>query len=134
MRLPVTDDDSRRGDDPLRQWWLRAVRSGFGYAQACHRTYGRGEDPPLYWRELRARRVLGRAFCRCSRVALALTWHPLLLLVWPRLAGAAVPADGARDGADAAALATSASTPTGRRAALLSRASRGSAGGTIVYK
>lgn len=32
------------------QWWMRAVRSGFGYAQVWHKTLGR--DHTLYGREL----------------------------------------------------------------------------------
>lgn len=39
----------------LRQWWLRAVRSGFGYAQVWHKTAATGGDPlygPELWRAL----------------------------------------------------------------------------------
>lgn len=134
MRLPVPMTIHDAAMTRLGQWWLRAVRSGFGYAQACHRTYGRGEDPPLYWREL-ARAVFWAALLPLLALALALTWHPLLLLVWPGLAGLQYLRMARRDGADAAALAT-----VGKYAELagalryLSRASRGSAGGTIVYK
>jgi len=35
----------------LRQWWLRAVRSGFGYAQVWRKTAASGADP-LYGAEL----------------------------------------------------------------------------------
>ncbi|WP_207974666.1 glycosyltransferase family 2 protein [Parafrankia sp. BMG5.11] len=35
----------------FRQWWLRAVRSGYGYAQVWHKTT-RSPSPPLYGREL----------------------------------------------------------------------------------
>jgi cellulose synthase/poly-beta-1,6-N-acetylglucosamine synthase-like glycosyltransferase len=35
----------------LRQWWLRAVRSGYGYAQVWHKTV-RGSAEPVYTREL----------------------------------------------------------------------------------
>jgi glycosyltransferase involved in cell wall biosynthesis len=36
----------------FRQWWLRAVRSGYGYAQVWHKTSGRSSSPALYTREL----------------------------------------------------------------------------------
>lgn len=34
----------------FRQWWMRAMRSGFGYAQVWHKTVG--NEQPLYGREL----------------------------------------------------------------------------------
>ncbi|MGB7408937.1 MAG: hypothetical protein WA908_10565, partial [Pontixanthobacter sp.] len=34
-----------------RQWWLRAIRSGFGYAQVWHATR-HGSGPALYRREV----------------------------------------------------------------------------------
>ena len=36
----------------FRQWWLRAVRSGYGYAQVWHKTAGSSNSPALYTREL----------------------------------------------------------------------------------
>ena len=134
MRLdaPMTIHDAAM--TRLDQWWLRAVRSGFGYAQACHRTYGRGGDPPLYWREL-ARAVAWAGVLPLLAVTLALVLHPLLLLTWPAAAGAHYLRMSQRDGSDAAAMAT-----IGKYAELsgalryLSRVLRRSPGGTIVYK
>lgn len=134
MRLgvPMTVHDAAM--TRLDQWWLRAVRSGFGYAQACHRTSGGGGEPPLYWREL-ARAVGWAGFLPAAAVVLALTWHPVLLLVWPAIVGAQYLRMAKRAGRDAAALAT-----IGKYAELAGalryvfRVLRGSAGGTIVYK
>jgi GT2 family glycosyltransferase len=36
----------------FRQWWLRAVRSGYGYAQVWHKTASSSNSPALYTREL----------------------------------------------------------------------------------
>ena len=36
----------------FRQWWLRAVRSGYGYAQVWHKTASSSTSPALYTREL----------------------------------------------------------------------------------
>ncbi|HEU4651714.1 MAG TPA: glycosyltransferase [Croceibacterium sp.] len=134
MRLgvPMTIHDAAM--TRLGQWWLRAVRSGFGYAQACHRTYGRGDGPPLYAREL-ARAIAWAGLLPLLAVMLALAWHPLVLLAWPAAAGVQYLRMAHRDGSDAAAMAT-----LGKYAELVgalryfARALRGSAGGTIVYK
>lgn len=66
----------------IGQWWLRAVRSGMGYAQAWQAT--RGAQKPLY------RRELSRAFAWTIGVAglafiAALIFGPPLLLIAPVL-------------------------------------------------
>lgn len=134
MRLdvPMTVHDAAMSR--LGQWWLRAVRSGFGYAQACHRTSGHGEGPPLYAREL-ARAVTWAGILPLLALTLAVTLHPLFALLWPAATATQYLRMARRDGADAATLAT-----VSKYAELvgalryLSRAIRGSAGGTIVYK
>jgi len=67
----------------LRQWWLRAIRSGYGYAQVWHKTSTDGRDP-LYGREL------GRAYfwslgLPASGLALAAVFGPRWLLIVPML-------------------------------------------------
>ena len=47
--MTIHDADMHR----FGQWWKRAIRSGFGYAQVYHKTAAGGSDP-LYWRELRS--------------------------------------------------------------------------------
>src|SRR3546814_14214948 len=52
--MTIHDADMHRP----RQWWMRTVRSGFGYAQVWQKTRtGKGE--PLY-----SRQQIGRASCR----------------------------------------------------------------------
>ncbi len=132
LAVPMTIHDAAM--TRLKQGWLRAVRSGFGYAQAWHRTYRRGGGPPLYGREL-ARAVAWACLLPLLAVTLALAWHPLLLLLWPAIAGAQYLRMAKRDGSDAAAMAT-----IGKYAELAGalryvfRVLRGSTGGTIVYK
>ena len=133
MRLPVPMTIHDAAMTHFSQWWLRAVRSGFGYAQAYHRTSGRGE-PPLYGREL-TRAVGWAGALPLLAVTLAAAWHPLLLLLWPVATGAQYLRMARRDGSLAAALAT-----IGKYAELIGalryafRAMRGSVGGAIVYK
>jgi GT2 family glycosyltransferase len=134
MRLPVPmtihDADMSR----FNQWWLRAVRSGFGYAQAFHRTFRPGEGTPLYLREL-TRAIAWAAALPGLAIASAVAWSPWTLLLWPVATGTQYLRMMYRDGADAAALAT-----VGKYAELTGalryvlRALRGSAGGTITYK
>lgn len=132
LAVPMTIHDAAM--TRLDQWWRRAVRSGFGYAQACHRTYGQGDETPLYGREL-ARAVAWAGLLPLLAVTLAVAWHPLWLLLWPGAAGAQYLRMAKREGPDAAALGT-----IGKYAELAGalryafRALRGSAGGTIVYK
>lgn len=45
--MTIHDADMHRS----RQWWLRTVRSGFGYAQVWQKTRS-GMNPPLYGRQL----------------------------------------------------------------------------------
>lgn len=134
MRLdvPMTIHDAAM--TRLGQWWRRAIRSGFGYAQAWHRTRGRGSEAPLYRREL-ARALTWAGLIPLGAVALALLFHPALLLLWPLAAVAQYLRMTRRDGQAAAALAI-----VGKYAELAGalryflRALRGSAGGTIDYK
>jgi GT2 family glycosyltransferase len=134
MRLPVPMTIHDAAMTRLNQWWLRAVRSGFGYAQAWHRTSGRGDGAPLYEREL-TRSVAWAGVLPVVAIILAIGLHPMLILLWPALAGVQYLRMARRDGWDAAALAT-----IGKYAELagalryIFRALRGSAGGTIVYK
>ncbi len=89
----------------LRQWWLRAVRSGFGYAQAWQVTRRNGEGAPLYQREL-ARAVAWAGLLPLSALALAVLFDPLLILIWPLAAGAQYLRLARREGRHAAGLAT----------------------------
>jgi GT2 family glycosyltransferase len=116
----------------FRQWWLRAVRSGLGYAQAWRAT--RGRPHPLYRREcLRALAwTLGVATVAAA-AALAWGWPALLLapLVWgmqfTRLTG--------RHGAgEAALLLLGKVAETIGIATYVRRAIAGRAGGTIFYR
>lgn len=133
MRLgvPMTIHDAAM--TRLGQWWQRAIRSGFGYAQAWHRTRGSGAKA-LYRREL-ARAVLWAGVLPLVAVLLAMLLYPALLLLWPLAAAAQYLRMARRDGQDAAALAT-----IGKYAELAGallyflRTLRGSAGGTITYK
>lgn len=134
MRLPVPMTIHDAAMTRLKQWWLRAVRSGFGYAQAWHRTSEGGGGPPLYGREL-ARAAAWAGGLPLLSVILAVAVHPLFVFLWPLAAGAQYLRMARRDGSDAAGLAT-----IGKYAELVGalryvfRAMRGSAGGTIVYK
>lgn len=105
MRLdaPMTIHDAAM--TRLRQWWLRAVRSGFGYAQAWQVTRRSGGDAPLYRREL-ARAVGWAGILPLSAALLAVAVHPVLVLIWPFAAGAQYLRLARREGKDAAALAT----------------------------
>ena len=134
MRLPVPMTIHDAAMTRFKQWWLRAVRSGFGYAQAWHRTSDARGGQPLYGREL-ARAAAWAGALPVFALILALAVHPLLLLLWPALTGVQYLRMARRDGLDAAALTT-----IGKYAELTGalryafRALRGSAGGTIVYK
>lgn len=132
LAVPMTIHDAAMTQ--VSQWWRRAVRSGFGYAQACHKTLGDRHGAPLYSREL-ARAIAWAGALPLLAIGLAVAWHPLLLLLWPAATGLQFLRMARREGADAAALAT-----IGKYAELdgairyWSRALRGSTGGTIVYK
>lgn len=114
------------------QWWLRAVRSGLGYAQAWRATAGRPQ--PLYRREaLRALAWTLGVAALAAVAALFLGWAALLLapLIWAlQFARLAL-----RHGARRAALLL-----VGKAAEALGIATygwrivTGRAGGTIFYK
>lgn len=134
MRLdaPMTIHDA--AITRLSQWWRRAVRSGFGYAQAWHRTRGDGNGAPLYRREL-TRAAVWAGCLPLLALLLASRVHPALVLLWPAAAAMQFLRMARRDGTDAAALST-----IGKYAELtgalryFKRAMLGSAGGTITYK
>lgn len=67
----------------LRQWWRRALRSGFGYAQAWNAT--RNLPQPLYRRQLRSAATWAIGLPIIAIVAAVLTAQPLLLLTLPLL-------------------------------------------------
>lgn len=132
LAVPMTihDADMTR----LGQWWLRAVRSGFGYGQAFHQTFRRSRNPPLYAREL-ARTLVWAGGLPLLAMGLTFAYHPLLILVWPAAASAQFGRIALRDGWVWAALAT-----IGKYAELagvlryVSRVIRGSTGSAINYK
>jgi GT2 family glycosyltransferase len=81
LNAPMTIHDANMHS--IRQWWLRAVRSGFGYAQVWRKTASSGGNS-LYGAEL------GRAFFWAIGVpmlggALAAIFSPLWLLTIPAL-------------------------------------------------
>lgn len=134
MRLdaPMTVHDAAM--TRFGQWWRRAVRSGFGYAQAWRRTRATSREPALYRREL-ARAVFWAGALPLAAIALAALFDAWLLLLWPFIVIVQYLRAFRRDGPDAAALAV-----IGKYAELAGamryfvRALRGSAGGTISYK
>jgi GT2 family glycosyltransferase len=67
----------------IRQWWLRAVRSGFGYAQVWRKTVASGREP-LYGREL-WRALFWAIGLPAFALALAAVLDPLYLFVVPTL-------------------------------------------------
>jgi GT2 family glycosyltransferase len=67
----------------VRQWWLRAVRSGFGYAQVWCKTAASGGDP-LYGPEL-SRALLWAIGLPMLGLALAALLGPAWLLAIPAL-------------------------------------------------
>ena len=116
----------------FRQWWLRAVRGGLGYAQAWRLTSGRPD--PLYRREtLRALFwTLGvTTFTAVAALAIDLRLILLAPLIWMlqflRLAYRHGPARGALLLVGKAAETTGILT-------FASRALRGRTGGTVCYK
>lgn len=116
----------------FRQWWLRAVRSGLGYAQAWRAT--RGLPHPLYRREcLRALAWTLGVAAVAAAAALVWGWPALLAapLIWAmqfaRLTG--------RHGTgEAALLLIGKAAETVGIATYVRRAMAGRAGGTIFYK
>jgi hypothetical protein len=134
MRLdwPMTIHDAAM--TRLGQWWLRAVRSGFGYAQAWNLTRSKGSGRALYGREL-ARALFWAALLPLGSMLLSLLVNPFFLAIWPLAVGAQYLRLARRDGWDAGALAT-----IGKYAELVGAARyfvgalSGSTGGTIFYK
>lgn len=116
----------------FRQWWLRAVRSGLGYAQTWRATSGRPQ--PLYRREcLRAVAwtlgVIGLA------IGAAAAWGWAALLVAPAIWGLQFARLAGRHGTgEAALLLLGKVAETVGIATYLRRAIAGRAGGTIFYK
>lgn len=122
----------------LGQWWNRAVRSGFGYAQAWRAT--RGHQHPLYRRELLRAGAWTAGPPAASLLGGALL-HPLLWLVAPVAYGAQVARLAVRFGAgDAFSWRRAGLLTLGKVAEAwgalryLKRAAAGAAGGTIPYK
>lgn len=116
----------------FRQWWLRAVRSGMGYAQAWRLTRHRPE--PLYRREtMRALAwTLGVAGLALL-LALLIDWR--LILLAPLLWGLQFLRLAHRHGAaEGALLLVGKAAETIGIATYLRRAIGGRAGGTIFYK
>lgn len=113
------------------QWWKRAVRGGFGYAQAWRATRHRDA---LYRSDLR-RMLVWAVLVPVACIAAALLIHSALILVWPALIAMQLLRWRKRVGVRHAALAA-----VGHFAVLAGatryawRAARGSAGGTLVYK
>ena len=67
----------------LRQWWRRAQRSGFGYAQAWNAT--RNLPQPLYGRQLRSAAIWAIALPLIVIAAAILLGQPVILLALPFL-------------------------------------------------
>lgn len=115
------------------QWWGRAVRSGFGYAQAWSATRSRGRAA-LYRREL-LRAIAWAGLLPLASLVAAVLVTPVALLLWPLLAGVQWLRLALRTDARRAWPAL-----IGRFAELSGmlryvwRASRGGAGGTLAYK
>lgn len=116
----------------FRQWWLRAVRGGLGYAQAWWLTHRRPD--PLYRREtLRALCWTLGVACVAIAAALAIDWRLIVLapILWAlqflRLAYRHGPAEGAL-------LLVGKAAETLGVLTFASRALRGRTGGTVFYK
>lgn len=80
--MTIHDADMHR----FGQWWMRAVRSGFGYAQVWRKTGASGRDT-LYGREI-ARALAWSIGILIFAVLLALVLGPAALLAAPLLWGA----------------------------------------------
>lgn len=103
MRLdvPMTIHDAAM--TRFAQWWQRAVRSGFGYAQAWAQT--RSAPGGALYRIQMARALAWAGALPLLAVIGALTVHPALLAVWPSLALLQFLRLARRDGTHAALLA-----------------------------
>lgn len=84
MRLdtPMTIHDAAM--TRFSQWWKRAVRSGFGYAQAYQRTKARSGENVLYKKQI-VRALLWAGALPIGALLLALTLNPIFILAWPAL-------------------------------------------------
>ncbi|MDE2403617.1 MAG: glycosyltransferase [Sphingomonadales bacterium] len=116
----------------FRQWWLRAVRSGLGYAQAWRMTWGRPD--PLYRRE--TLRALGWTLGVAAVGVLAgLAIDARLVLLAPLIWGLQFARLARRCGlAEAALLLLGKAAETRGILTFAWRALRGRAGGTVFYK
>ncbi|MBI0477228.1 glycosyltransferase [Sphingomonas sp. MA1305] len=122
----------------LAQYWRRAVRSGFGYAQAWQTT--RAHPHPLYRRELL--RAGGWTLIPLGLAIVGgLAIHPALWWLAPAIYAAQIARLAGRFGAGARASWQRAALLTLAKAAetwgalrYVARAARGRAGGTILYK
>lgn len=120
------------------QWWRRAVRSGFGYAQAWAAT--RRRHAPLYGRELT--RISGWAVALpIASLTGAMLVHPALLALAPAALSMQIARMAARDGPGRLfAWQRATLLSLGRFAELQGvlrfawRSVAGRTGGTIVYK
>ena len=115
------------------QWWRRAIRGGFGYAQAWRVTRARG-GAGLYGADLR-RMLVWAVAVPVACIGAAVLVHPALILIWPGLIAVQLLRWRREVGVGHAALAA-----VGHFAVLAGalryawRSLRGSAGGTLVYK
>jgi hypothetical protein len=122
----------------LSQYWRRAIRSGFGYAQAWRTT--RRRPQPLYAREL-LRAVVWTLLPVLAALVAGLAVHPVLLLLAPLVYAAQIARIALRLGpGDRLAWQRAALLTLGKFAEIwgalryVRRAASGQAGGTIAYK
>lgn len=122
----------------LSQWWNRAVRSGFGYAQAWWVT--RTSTYPLYGRELQ-RAVAWTLLPAALSIVAGLTLHPVGWLLAPLLYAAQITRLATRFGIrqtvswqHAALLTLGKAAEAWGVARYLRRTLTGNVGGTISYK
>jgi GT2 family glycosyltransferase len=128
--VPMTIHDAAM--HRFRQWWLRAVRSGLGYAQAWRAT--RGRPAPLYRREC-LRALAWTLGVTALAVAAALVWGWPALLLAPLIWGMQFARLALRHGTgEAALLLLGKLAETIGIATYVRRAIAGRAGGTIFYK
>lgn len=122
----------------LSQWWKRAVRSGFGYAQAWRAT--RARPHPLYGREL-LRAGVWTILPLAASVIGGLAIHPVCWLLAPAAYAAQIARLAVRFGAGhaagwqrAALLTLGKVAESWGAARYFGRAAKGNTGGTITYK
>lgn len=116
----------------FRQWWLRAVRSGMGYAQAWRATAGR--DAPLYRREC-LRALAWTVGVVAIGIIASAAWGWAAILLAPLIWGLQFLRLAARHGIDKAALLLIGKVAESVGIAVYAcRTVMGYAGGTIFYK